>query len=221
MKKLLIASVVMGTIGLQGCASYNNGNAPGAGVSTGIGALAGAAAGAIIGSTTGSDHVGRDAAIGAAVGAVGGYVWNNQMEKQRVAMEQATAGTGIDVERTPDNQLKLDIPTDAGFAVNQATIQPRLQTVLNTFASTLNTNKTTVVHIVGHTDNTGSDAINYPLSQRRADSTKNYLVAKGVSSNRFTTVGKGSTQPITSNATEAGRAQNRRVEIFVGQPANQ
>ena len=141
------------------------------------------------------------------------------MEKQRAAMETATAGTGIDVSRTPDNRLKLEVPADAGFAVNQATIQPRLQTVLNTFANTLNANKTTLVDIVGHTDNTGSDAINYPLSQRRADSTKNYLVAKGVSSSRITTAGKGSTQPIASNATEAGRAENRRVEIFVGQPA--
>ena len=220
MKKLLITSVIIGAISLQGCATYNNGNPPGAGMAAGIGALAGAAAGAIIGSTTGSDKVGRDAAIGAAVGALGGYVWNNQMEKQRAAMETATAGTGIDVSRTADNQLKLEIPADAGFAVNQAYIQPRLQTVLNTFANTLNTNKTTVVRIVGHTDNTGYDAINYPLSKRRADSTKAYLVNKGVNESRFKTEGKGSTQPIASNATEAGRAENRRVEIFVGQPAN-
>ena len=219
MKKLLITSVIIGAISLQGCATYNNGNPPGAAASAGIGALAGAAASAIIGSTTGSDKIGRDAAIGAAVGALGGYVWNSQMEKQRAAMETATAGTGIDVSRTPDNRLKLEVPADAGFAVNQATIQPRLQTVLNTFANTLNANKTTLVDIVGHTDNTGSDAINYPLSQRRADSTKNYLVAKGVSSGRITTAGKGSTQPIASNATEAGRAENRRVEIFVGQPS--
>ena len=143
------------------------------------------------------------------------------MEKQRAAMETATAGTGIDVTRTADNQLKMEIPADAGFAVNQATIQPRLQTVLNTFATTLNTNKTTLVRVVGHTDNTGTDAINYPLSQRRADSTRNYLVAKGVSANRFTTEGKGSTQPIASNATEAGRAENRRVEVYVGQPVAQ
>ena len=220
MKKVLLTSVVIGALALQGCATGNM-NPPGSAASAGIGALAGAAAGAIIGSTTGSDKVGRDAAIGAAVGALGGYVWNNQMEKQRAAMETATAGTGIDVTRTADNQLKLDIPADAGFAFNQANIQPRLQTVLNTFATTLNTNNTTTVRIVGHTDNTGSDAINYPLSQRRADSTKNYLVAKGVNAGRISTEGKGSVQPVASNATEAGRAQNRRVEVFVGQPATQ
>ena len=107
------------------------------------------------------------------------------MAKQQAALEQATAGTGIDVQRTADNRIKMDIPADAGFATNQATIQPRLQSVLNTVASTLNANNTTVVYVVGHTDSSGSDAINYPLSQRRAESTRNYLVNRGVASSRF------------------------------------
>ena len=77
-----------------------------------------------------------------------------------------------------------------------------------------------MVYVVGHTDSSGSDAINYPLSQRRAESTRNYLVNRGVASSRFTTEGKGSTQPIATNATVAGRAENRRVEVFVGQPAS-
>ena len=220
MKKTLLVSTLVGALALQGCATGSMTQPQGAGKSTAIGAVLGAAAGAIIGSTTGSEHVGRDAAIGAAVGGLGGYVWNNQMAKQQAALEQATAGTGIDVERTADNRIKMDIPADAGFATNQATIQPRLQSVLNTVASTLNANNTTVVYVVGHTDSSGSDAINYPLSQRRAESTRNYLVNRGVASSRFTTEGKGSTQPIATNATVAGRAENRRVEVFVGQPAS-
>lgn len=220
MKKTLLISTLIGALALQGCATGAMQQPQGAGKSTAIGAVLGAAAGAIIGSTTGSDHVARDAVIGAAVGGLGGYVWNNQMAKQQAALETATAGTGIDVQRTADNRIKMDIPADAGFATNQAMIQPRLQTVLNTVASTLNANNTTVVYVVGHTDSSGSDAINYPLSQRRAESTRNYLVNKGVSGSRFTTEGKGSTQPVSSNDTVAGRADNRRVEIFVGQPAS-
>jgi outer membrane protein OmpA-like peptidoglycan-associated protein len=220
MKKTLLISTLIGALALQGCATGAMQQPQGAGKSTAIGAVLGAAAGAIIGSTTGSDHVARDAVIGAAVGGLGGYVWNNQMAKQQAALETATAGTGIDVQRTADNRIKMDIPADAGFATNQAMIQPRLQTVLNTVASTLNANNTTVVYVVGHTDSSGSDAINYPLSQRRAESTRNYLVNKGVSGSRFTTEGKAATQPVSSNDTVAGRADNRRVEIFVGQPAS-
>lgn len=220
MKKVLLISALIATIGVQGCATDGTATQPqGAVKSTGIGAVLGAAAGAIIGSTTGSHHVGRDAVIGAVLGGAGGYVWNYKMEQQQAALEKATAGTGIDVQRTADNRIKMDIPSDAGFATNQATIQPRLVTVLNTVASTLKTNNTTVVYVVGHTDSSGTDAINYPLSQNRADSTKNYLVGKGVSSARITTEGKGSTQPVASNDTAAGKAQNRRVEVYVGQPA--
>lgn len=217
MKKALLISTLIGALTLQGCAT---GMQPqGATNSTAMGAILGAATGALIGSATGSKHVGRDAVIGAAVGGLGGYVWNSKMEQQRAAMEKATAGTGIDVERTADNRIKMDIPADAGFATGQANLQPRLQSVLSSVANSLNANKTTVVYVVGHTDTTGSDAINYPLSQRRAESTRNYLVSKGVNSSRFTVEGKGSTQPVASNATESGRAENRRVEVLVGQLA--
>ncbi len=218
MKKIILASALVSTLFVQGCATGTM-QPQGATNSAAIGAVIGAAAGAIIGSTTGSKHVGRDAVIGAAVGGLGGYVWNAQMEKQQAALEKATAGTGIDVERTADNRIKMDIPADAGFATGQSTLQLRLQTVLNTVASTLNTNNTTVVYVVGHTDNTGSDSINFPLSMRRAESTRNYLVNKGVSSSRFTVEGKGATQPVSSNDTVSGRADNRRVEVFVGQLA--
>lgn len=220
MKRTLLTATLVGALTLQGCATNGMQQPQGASTSAAIGAAIGAATGAIIGKTTGSKHVGRDAIIGAILGGVGGYVWNSQMEKQKAALEKATAGTGIDVERTADNRIRMEIPADAGFATNQANIQPRLQSVLNTVASTLNTNNTTVVYVVGHTDNTGSDATNYPLSTRRAESTRNYLLGKGVASSRFTIDGMGSSQPIANNGTTTGRAENRRVEIFVGQPAS-
>ncbi|WP_223871779.1 OmpA family protein [Candidatus Dactylopiibacterium carminicum] len=182
-----------------------------------IGTGIGAAAGAAIGKASGSNKVGRDAAIGAAVGAAGGYIWSSRMEQQRRAMEEATAGTGVSVSRTADDQLKLDIPSDISFAVNRADIQPNFRTVLDQFATSLRNNTGTRVDIVGHTDSTGSDAINNPLSVRRAESVRDYLVGRGVSSSRFKTAGVGASQPIADNTTASGRALNRRVEIYVGE----
>lgn len=223
--KSCVPSAVLAALLLQGCAGTGGGFNPGAimsgqqgsTVAGALGALAGAAAGAGIGKATGSDHVKRDAAIGAVLGAVGGYVWNQKMEQQRVAMEKATQGTGIGVEKTQDNRLKIEVPSDAGFATAQAAIQPRLQGVLDKLAETLRANPTTTLNIIGHTDSSGNDSINNPLSQSRADSTRAYLVAKGVDPTRISTVGVGSTQPVADNSTATGRAQNRRVEIYVGQ----
>jgi outer membrane protein OmpA-like peptidoglycan-associated protein len=157
--------------------------------------------------------------IGAGAGALGGYIWSTRMQEQKRTMEAATAGTGIGVSQTADNRLKLDVPADAGFATGSATVSPTLQRVLGQFASTLNANPVTAVAIVGHTDSTGSDAVNNPLSVNRANSTRDFLVARGVSPARFATDGRGSREPIADNSTAAGRAANRRVEIYVAEPA--
>ncbi|MCB1886574.1 MAG: OmpA family protein [Rhodocyclaceae bacterium] len=185
----------------------------------GLGALGGAVGGAAIGSATGSDKVGRDAAIGAGLGALGAYIWTQRMEEQRQAMADATQGTGVDVSRTEDNQLKLDIPNDVSFDVGRAAIKPNMRPILSRFADTLEANPGTAVRIVGHTDSTGSDAVNDPLSTRRAASARDFLVDQGVSPARIDIAGRGSRQPVASNETAAGRAENRRVEIYVGQSA--
>ena len=142
------------------------------------------------------------------------------MQEQKRAMDEATQGTGVEVSRTPDNQLKLEIPSDVSFDVNRADIKPPLRPVLDRFAQGLNAYPNTTVRIVGHTDSTGSDAINNPLSVDRAASTRNYLAARGVAQSRVTIDGHGSHQPIADNSTSQGRAKNRRVEIFVGEPAS-
>jgi len=134
-------------------------------------------------------------------------------------MEQATAGTGIEVEKTADNRIKANIPSDAGFDINRANIRPQLATVLNKFADGMRKNPTTEIIVVGHTDSTGSDAINDPLSRQRAASTRDHLAARGVDPKRISIDGRGSHQPIASNDTASGRAENRRVEIYVGQEA--
>jgi outer membrane protein OmpA-like peptidoglycan-associated protein len=201
-----------GAIALSGCADLTPTQK-----GTGIGAGAGAAGGAIIGSATGSNKVGRDAAIGAAVGAIGGYIWSSRMEAQKRSMEQATAGTGVSVSQTADNQLKLNVPSDVSFDVGRADIRSNFRPVLDQFADTLKNNPATQVRVIGYTDSTGSDAVNDPLSVNRAASVREYLGARGVPSSRVAIDGRGERDPIADNSTEAGRAKNRRVEIFVGE----
>ena len=183
---------------------------------TATGAGVGALAGAVISSATGG-HAGTGAVVGAGVGALGTYIWSQNMERQKREMEQATQGTGIGVTQTANNQLKLDIPSDISFDTGRSEIKGNFAPVLDRFAAGLRDNQNTDVQIVGHTDSTGSDAINNPLSVDRATSTRNYLTARGVSGSRLETEGRGSYQPIASNNTEDGRARNRRVEIFVGE----
>lgn len=208
---LLSASAVALLLGACASSSYN----PNPTRDTAIGAAAGAAVGAAV---HGSNRT-HGALAGAAVGALGSYIWSSQMAKQKQEMEAATKGTGVQVTQTADNQLKLEVPSDISFATGSAQLAPGLQPILVRFATTLNENPKTAVRIVGHTDSTGSDAINDPLSVNRASSVRNFLVAQGVASNRIAIDGRGSREPIADNTTAEGRARNRRVDIFVGEQA--
>ena len=220
MKKIIasLSAIAFGLSGLSGCANMTETQK-----TTGTGAGIGAVTGAVIGAATAGGNTGKSAAtgaaIGAAVGAGGGYLWSKHMEKQKAEMEQATQGTGVSVSQTADNQLKLDIPSDVSFDTNRYEIKSNLRPILDRFATTLNQNPVTMVTIIGHTDSTGTDAINNPLSVNRAASTRDYLVARGVASSRVAIDGRGSREPIADNNTVSGRATNRRVEIFVAEPA--
>ena len=132
-------------------------------------------------------------------------------------MEAATAGTGVEVSQTEDNRLKLNIPSDISFDSGKSNIKSNLQPILDSFATTLKNNPNTVVTIIGHTDNTGSDSVNNPLSINRASSTRDYLANRGVAINRIQIDGRGSREPIAANDVPANRAKNRRVEIFVSE----
>ncbi len=217
MKKIIISLGAV-AFALSGCTTMSETQK-----TTGTGAAIGAAAGAVIGAATAGGNKGKSAAtgavVGAAVGAGGGYMWSKHMEKQKAEMEQATQGTGVSVSQTADNQLKLDIPSDVSFDTNRYEIKSNLRPILDRFATTLNQNQVTTMTIIGHTDNTGTDAINNPLSVNRAASTRDYLVARGVATNRIAIDGRGSREPIADNYTVEGRAKNRRVEIFVAEPA--
>jgi outer membrane protein OmpA-like peptidoglycan-associated protein len=185
---------------------------------TGAGAGVGAISGAAIGGMTGG-NAGTGAVIGGVLGAVAGNLWSKNMEDRRNAMEQATQGTNVEVTRTADNQLKIKVPSDISFDTGSAVIKPPLRAVLDPFAASLRGDPSARITIVGHTDSTGSDAINQPLSVERALSVRDYLVTRGVAAGRVETIGRGDREPVASNSTEAGRAQNRRVEIFLREPA--
>lgn len=218
MKRIMaVASALTLSVGaLSGCANMSETER-----TTGTGAAIGAVAGGLIGAATAGGNRGKSAAtgaaIGAAIGAGGGYLWSQRMQEQKAAMEQATQGTGVNVTQTADNQLKLEIPSDISFDPGRYDIKPNLRPVLDRFATTLNQNPVTNITIIGHTDNTGSDAVNNPLSVNRAAATRDYLVARGVASNRIAIDGRGSREPIADNTTTVGRAMNRRVEIFVAE----
>ena len=212
--KILVGSVLV-AFTLGGCANMTEtqkGTAKGAAIGAGAGAVVGAIAGKGKGAAIG-------AVVGAGAGAIAGNVWSKRQQEQKRQMEEATAGTGVAVTQTADNRLKLDIPSDISFEVGRADINPSFRNILNTFATGLVNNPSATVTIVGHTDSTGSDSVNNPLSLNRAASVRDYLSTRGVSASRVTIEGRGSREPIVANDSNANKAKNRRVEIFVAEPA--
>lgn len=217
MRTKIITTAIIAALALGGCANMTEtqkDTAKGAG----IGAAGGAVLGAVVGGKKGA-VVG--AAVGAGAGAIAGNVWSKKMQAQKEEMEQATAGTGVGVTQTEDNRLKLEIPSDISFDTGRADIKPNFRPILDKFAAGLTNNPAATVQIIGHTDSTGSDAVNNPLSVNRAASARDYLVTRGVSANRVAIDGRGSREPIAPNDTAENRAKNRRVEIFVAEPQPQ
>ncbi len=208
----LIAGLAAAALLLAGCESMSPTQK-----GTAIGAGAGAGVGAVISKATGG-KAGTGAVVGGALGAVVGNIWSKKQEERRIAMEQATQGTGVEVTRTADNQLKLNVPNDVSFDVNSANIKPELRAVLDPFAASLRDDPNARLTIIGHTDSTGSDSINNPLSLERARSVRDYLTSRGVAASRIETAGRGEREPVADNATEAGRARNRRVEMYLREP---
>ena len=184
---------------------------------TATGAIAGALGGAVLGyltNTNNSEQGRKNALIGAGVGALAGAGVGQYMDRQQRALEAELSGTGVGVARQGDN-LVLRMPSEVTFATNQSTIDPRFVPVLNDVARVLKEYDRSTLDVIGHTDASGGDAINMPLSERRALSVANYLVQNGVMAERMYVAGVGSRQPIGSNDTVDGKAQNRRVEILI------
>ncbi len=179
---------------------------------TGIGAASGAALGAVGGAIAGKPGTG--AAIGAGVGALAGMGVGAYMDRQEAILRQKLAGSGVQLIREGQN-LRLIMPGNLTFAIDSSDITPKFYSTLNSVAIVLNEFPETLVEVTGHTDATGTPEYNQRLSEERARSVAQYLVAQGVAPHRLLDRGMGQSKPIAPNDTPAGRAQNRRVEIRI------
>lgn len=182
---------------------------------TATGATIGAGAGAVIGAgVSGRSDRGKGALIGAAVGATVGGLIGRQMDKQEADLRRDMQGTGVDVVRDGDT-IRLQAPDSITFDVDRAEVKPQFRPVLDQIATSIRQYPGTVVRVEGHTDSTGSAAYNQTLSENRAKSVASYLIGRGVEAPRIQALGYGFSRPIADNATAAGRALNRRVEVLI------
>lgn len=177
-----------------------------------IGAAVGALGGLMVG---GSSRAQRNAVlIGAGIGALGGGAIGNYMDRQESELRAQLQGTGVSVTRQGDHII-LNMPSSITFDTDQDAVKSQFYPTLNSVAIVLRKFNQTLVDILGHTDSTGSASHNQQLSQRRAASVATYLGSQGIDPRRFAVIGYGASQPVASNATPQGRAQNRRVEIQI------
>lgn len=214
MKKAFYLLLTGLTLVVTSCGSYTGngtlvGTGAGAALGAGIGALIGGGKGAAIGS-----------AVGAGVGAGTGALIGRHMDKKKAALE-AELGNAANVETVTDSQgltaIKVTFNADMTFATNKATLSKSAQDALKQFAAQMTTTDmiNTDIQIKGHTDNTGSAAVNEKLSLQRAQSVGNVLRANNITASRITEAGCSYNEPVADNSTAEGRKQNRRVEVYV------
>jgi outer membrane protein OmpA-like peptidoglycan-associated protein len=210
--KLASLAILTAALVVAGCESnpYTGENRK-----TATGATIGAGAGAILGvGVSGSSDRGKGALIGAAVGATVGGLIGRQMDKQEAELRREMQGTGVDVIRDGDT-IRLQAPDNITFDTNRADVKPQFRPVLDQIANSIRQYPGTVVRVEGHTDSTGAAAYNQTLSENRARSVSSYLIGRGVESARIQALGYGFSRPVADNATPAGRALNRRVEVLI------
>lgn len=198
-KNWIIAGAMSGALLVSGCVSQHQ--------SAAIGTAVGALAGGVVGHQIDGDS-GRY--VGAVAGALAGAAIGNYMDQQQQQIQQQVQGTGIDVNRVDQGTLQLNIPSEVLFAVNQSTINPRFYSALNTIAQTLQQYPSTIVHVYGFTDGSGTADYNMKLSQARAQNAAQYLVQQGVNSQRFVVRGYGEQFARAEN-----NPQDRRVEVYI------
>ncbi|EJK9927931.1 OmpA family lipoprotein [Cronobacter sakazakii] len=214
MKKriIFVAAMVSGALALSGCTTnpYTGEREAGkSGIGAGIGSLVGAGVGVL--SSSKKDR-GKGALIGAAAGAALGGGVGYYMDVQEAKLRQKMQGTGVSVTRSGDNII-LNMPNNVTFDSSQANLKSAGANTLTGVAMVLKEYPKTAVNVVGYTDSTGGQALNMKLSQQRAESVASALITQGVAANRIRTSGMGPANPVASNSTEEGKAQNRRVEI--------
>ena len=211
--KKYIAFFLCGVMILSGCSSMSK-MAQDSLIGTGAGAALGAGVGALIGKDGKAAAIG--AAVGSAVGATAGAIIGKKMDQKAAelaALEAATVETVEDANGL--EAIKVTFDSGILFATNKADLNAESKKALADFAAKMADLPETDITIYGHTDNTGSDAVNERLSLQRAQSVENYLKNCGISKDRMTSEGKSYSMPVASNETKEGRAQNRRVEVYI------
>ena len=218
MKQLMVYSLIA-TLALAGCATTPQDGTQTDRSRTVGGAVIGGIIGGILANNTGGRSTGRTAA-GVIGGAVVGGAIGNAMDKKEEKIRQISAdrdAKGMEVERMREDLLRVSVSSEASFAFDRADIKPEFKPTLDKVASVLRDDPNVRITIIGFTDNTGSEEYNQRLSERRAQATADYLISRGVGASQILTKGLGESEPRASNATEDGRAQNRRVEIYLQQ----
>jgi outer membrane protein OmpA-like peptidoglycan-associated protein len=217
MKKFEIAGLLVFVFVLVACASPQTKTQKGAA----YGAAGGAAAGAIIGQAIGGDTEGTlwGAAIGAAVGGLGGAGIGKMMDNQEKEIREVLAASEAAAIRREGNLLAVTFKGDVSFDTNSTVVKPGLYAEIDRVAGVLTRYPETLIRVEGHTDSVGTEEYNRDLSFRRANSVRDLLVQRGVNISRIQPVGFGETMPVATNATEAGRQLNRRVEIKIAPQA--
>ena len=207
MKNKIVVAVLASSMLLSSCGNLNN-----AVKDAGIGTAAGAAVGAGVGNLLGNTGLG--AVIGAVVGGTTGTIIGKKMDKQKRELEKSLENAKV--ESINEGQA-IRVTFDSGilFATGKAALSDASRNSLVKLAKSLEENPQTNIQIVGHTDNTGSDRVNDPLSVNRAKSVFDYLASQGVTNKRMEYAGKGSKEPVADNTTVAGRQANRRVEVYI------
>ncbi|WP_338325341.1 OmpA family protein [Solirhodobacter olei] len=205
-----------GALALSGCMSNNGAYNPNANAETG--AMAGAVVGGLAGALSGGHSKLGNAALGAVAGGVVGAIAGGTLDHQAREL-RSSLGSNATVQNT-GSELVVTLPEDILFATDSTAVRPGLQRELGKLAQNLNNNPDSKITIVGHTDNTGPAAHNQTLSFRRAQAVEGILMDDGVRPDRLLAYGKGESDPVATNLTAAGRAQNRRVEIHI-HPLNQ
>lgn len=209
-----ISLALIATIFVAGCAADGSGM-----TKTGQGAVIGALGGAVLGAAINHKNRGKGALIGAVGGglagtAVGAYMDKQRQELQKVLAPEVQAGN-ISVQAAANNAIKITMTSATAFDTNSSNVKPGFNATMDKIAKVVNVYGKTTIAIVGHTDSQGSDEYNQTLSQKRADAVAEQFRARRVIDERLDARGLGESSPIASNDTEAGRVQNRRVELYV------
>jgi outer membrane protein OmpA-like peptidoglycan-associated protein len=217
MKRLTIL-LAAGTLAMAGCATTSETEDGGADKAT-TGAIIGGIVGGVVAHNTGKQSSGKTA-LGVMAGAVAGGVIGDTMDKKETSLRQIASerdAKDMEIVRVREDLLRISVSSEASFDFDRAELKPEFKPTLNKVADVLYKDPNQRIVVVGHTDSQGSEAYNQGLSERRAQATASYLINQGVTASQVTVEGRGESQPRADNATAEGRAQNRRVEIFLQQ----